>query len=42
VRDTKWSPEIIGDLFIDEQDYQGIEFWYNDIEKQIKELKDKK
>jgi len=42
VRDTKWSPEIIGDLFIDAQDYQGIEFWYNDIEKQIKELKDKK
>lgn len=31
VREHNWSPEIIGDLFIDGQDYLGLEFWYTDV-----------
>lgn len=38
MRDMKWSPEIIGDLFFDAEDYHGIEFWYNDIAQTIKEI----
>jgi hypothetical protein len=38
MRDTKWSPEIIGDLFFDAQDYQGLEYWYEDIMQMIKEI----
>jgi len=38
MRDTKWSPEIIGDLFFDDEDYLGIEYWYNDIVQTIKEI----
>lgn len=34
----KWSPEAIGDLFIDAEDYLGLEFWYNEVKEMIKEL----
>lgn len=37
----KWSPTEIGDLFIDAQDYMGLEFWYNDI-KEVTEVIKKK
>jgi hypothetical protein len=38
VREMKWSPVEIGDLFIDDQDYQGLEYWYQDIVKMNSEL----
>jgi len=38
MRDTKWSPEIIGDLFFDAEDYESLEYWYDDIIQSIKEL----
>jgi len=41
VREYKWSPAIIGDLFFDAQDYLGLEFWYNDIKEAQKDMPSK-
>jgi hypothetical protein len=41
VREYKWLPKQIGSLFIDAQDYLGIEFWYNDSVEVHKELEPK-
>jgi hypothetical protein len=41
VREHKWSPTIIGDLFIDCQDYQGLEYWYQDVLKVSNEIKER-
>lgn len=37
----RWSPEIIGDLFFDAEDYFGLEFWYNQVKEESEEF-DKK
>lgn len=42
VREHHWSPEIIGDLFIDGIDHEGLEYWYNDVCEAIAELKKEK
>lgn len=45
VRQYNWSPEIVGKLKLDDLDYKGLLYWYNDckeIEKQIEEAKTKK
>jgi hypothetical protein len=42
VREHSWSPDIIGDLFIDDQDYRGLEYWDTDVVKLNKELQPKK
>lgn len=34
----KWSPFVIGDLFIDAEDELGLEFWYNEVDRMVKEL----
>jgi len=31
VREHHWSPAHVGDLFIDQIDYLGLEFWYEDV-----------
>ena len=31
VRSLYWNPDIIGKLFIDNIDYLGLEYWYNDV-----------
>lgn len=41
-REYKWSPDVLGDLFIDRQDYLGLLFWVDDILKQIESIKSKK
>lgn len=33
VREHKWLPTQIGSLFIDDADYNGLEFWYNDCKE---------
>jgi hypothetical protein len=38
VRTHHWSPGEIGKMFLDEIDYNGIEYWYNDIDLQIKKI----
>lgn len=39
VREHKWSPDIIGDLFYDNDDYHGIKFWADDIRDLHEQLK---
>lgn len=31
VREHKWLPKDLGSLFIDEQDYRGLIYWYDDV-----------
>lgn len=38
VREFKWPPNVIGGLFIDDEDYRGIMFWYNDLAEVIEEV----
>jgi hypothetical protein len=41
VREFQWLPTEIGSLFIDDADYLGLEFWYNDIVQVAQEFKNK-
>lgn len=41
VREHKWKPHEIDDLFFDDIDYHGLIYWYNDIKKVNNELKAK-
>lgn len=35
-----WPPNVIGGLFIDDWDYRGLEYWFNDaIDQQPKKPK---
>lgn len=42
VRDHHWPPNIFGGFFIDDEDAEGLEFWYNDTLDMIKRTKPKK
>jgi hypothetical protein len=33
VFEMKWLPNQIGSLFVDNQDYLGIEYWFDAIEQ---------
>lgn len=39
VRNYHWTPDIIGSLFFDAEDYEGLEYWYNDVVEQEKDMK---
>jgi len=39
VREYKWSPDIIGDLFFDREDYRGLYYWYDDVIEMVEEQK---
>tara|TARA_R110002167_G_scaffold110087_4_gene280347 strand:+ start:10850 stop:10987 length:138 start_codon:yes stop_codon:yes gene_type:complete len=39
VREFKWEPSVIDDMFIDDADYKGIKYWYDDIIDVHKQLK---
>jgi hypothetical protein len=41
VREFHWAPSIVGALYIDAEDYEGLEYWYNDVVKTNKELNPK-
>lgn len=41
-REFHWPPSILGGFFIDGQDFEGLEFWYEDCVKVNEELKNKK
>ncbi|MBC7486084.1 MAG: hypothetical protein H7282_04980 [Cytophagaceae bacterium] len=41
VREHHWSPAVVGDLYCDSEDYQGLEFWYNDVLECIENVKAK-
>ncbi len=38
VLELKWLPKDIGSLFVDEIDYLGIEYWYNEVYKMLKKV----
>lgn len=40
-RQYHWSPSEIGKLYLDDWDYLGLEYWYNDAAQIDKELKAK-
>lgn len=42
VREHHFSPAEIDAFFLDDIDYHGLEFWYNDVRQVSKELKEKK
>jgi hypothetical protein len=42
IREHHWLPTEIGKLKLDDEDYLGLEFWYNDVITVINELKPKK
>lgn len=37
--EMKWSPEILGGLFCDRKDMNGIYYWYDAIEEKKRWLK---
>ena len=39
VREHHWEPEVVGSLFIDRQDYEGLYYWYDDVVASNEELK---
>lgn len=42
VREHHWAPSEVGALYFDAQDYQGLEYWYNDVKKVSDEIKNPK
>lgn len=38
VLELKWLPSQVGSLFIDNVDYNGLEYWFNAVQKMLKEL----
>jgi len=42
VREYHFSPATVGDFYLDDQDYEGLEFWYNDVIEIQRQLKEKK
>lgn len=38
VRVYKFEPEKVGSLFVDDLDYLGLEYWFNDAKEYIKEI----
>lgn len=39
VREHHWEPSIIGRLFLDDQDEEGLLYWYEDVVYCIKKIK---
>lgn len=41
VREHHWEPRQFKRLYLDDSDYNGLEFWYNDVVEVGNELKKK-
>jgi hypothetical protein len=39
VREHHFSPAQVGDFYLDAQDYQGLEWYYNDVRQVMDEMK---
>lgn len=39
VRVHHWTPEIIENLYLDDADFLGLEYWYNDVLEEFKTSK---
>lgn len=42
VREHHWAPSVVGALYFDNEDYLGLEYWYNDVTETVKALEKKK
>jgi hypothetical protein len=42
IRSYHWPPDIVGGLFVDANDQEGMVYLYRDISDQVQELKKKK
>lgn len=40
IRVHHWDPRIIESLYLDDADFLGLEFWYNDVVGEDKKIKD--
>ena len=41
VREFKWSPETVSEMYIDDACFKGLKYWYDDIVFVHKQLKNK-
>lgn len=41
VREHHFSPDVLGDFYLDALDYTGLEFWFEDVVQCSKEIKAK-
>ena len=41
VRSYHWTPRQIDEMYLDDEDYYGLEYWYNDVMEVSDELKSK-
>jgi len=41
VREHHWTPEQINNLYLDDVDHEGLEFWDQDVREVYKSLKKK-
>jgi hypothetical protein len=39
VREHHWPPHKIGGFFLDAIDYNGLEYWFNDVNNYYDEIK---
>lgn len=39
VREYKWPPHVIDELYVDDIDHHGLIFWYNDVLDMHEQLK---
>lgn len=42
VREHHWTPAIIESLYLDDTDFLGLEYWYNDVCETIEKIKSTK
>ena len=41
IREHHFPPQVIDALFVDDQDYHGLEWWYNDVRQAGEEFEAK-
>ncbi len=39
VREHHWSPTAVSRLYLDDIDFNGLEFWYEDVKETVKPKK---
>lgn len=39
IRYNNWTPAVIDNLYVDDRDHHGLEFWYNDAKEQDEKIK---
>lgn len=43
VRAFKWTPSyVVNELYVSGEDYFSLDFWYKDVQQQIKDINAKK